>query len=356
MKVLHISWLKRSDGELGGVEKFADLLSLELRAQGHECRIISWSDYPGAKKANNLNNPDKALLLGAWAEAEIDFDIAVSDGYWGAGITAHPVAPVIHGTWAQFHVNMGNPSPLTHPEVQAQHRAFNAVNAFPIACSPASARELSYWHHRGAYATILHGVDARAFSPLKQGHYGALPVILHAATNDKKGRPLMPRLAADLAQDFQVTYLNAGRGEEAAAFQRGDVFFHPARHEGNAYALLEAMSTGLPIVTTPVGLFADIRDYTVGRVLPLDTTIAGWAAAVREVWGDGVLPYRRFAQHSRALAGRLASLEDFRVRWSATLQAILKGADSPCPPAAMAAWVLATCDQVAGPRSAINRS
>ena len=287
MRVVHVSWLKRSDGELGGVEKFADYLRRALAEAGHDCTIVSWSDYPKHGSARNMSNPDKALVLGSWLESEMEFDVAVSDGYWGHGITQHPVLPVVHGTWAQFHLNMGD-SPWGNHEVRAQHDAFNAPNAFPVACSPASARELVAHHRRQPVATILHGVDLEAFRPANPADIMPdnipHPVILHAATNAKKGQEIMPAIARELGAGFSVEYLNAKIDEEPDAFRRGDIFLHPSQHEGNAYALLEALATGLPVVTTNVGLFESIEDGLVGRVLPVGSTVSQWAEAVRDVW------------------------------------------------------------------------
>lgn len=312
-RFVHLSWLKRQDGELGGVEKFGDYLQRALTEAGHECRLISWSDYPNAERVNNISNCDRALLLGAWVERELEFDAAISDGYWGAGISVHPVIPVVHGTWAQFHVNMGS-SPWSNAEVQQQHAAFTAPNAYPVACSAASARELDQYHHVKAHV-ILHGIDLDRFYPRKDSRIMPEPVVLHAATNDKKGRHLMQPIARALGHDFRVEYLNAKVGEEPRRFQAGDIFLHPSRHEGNAYALLEALSTGLPIVTTPVGLFEDVPDRSVGRILPIAATVHEWADAVREVWGDGSTPYRSYALEARRTAHDLADYNRFASEW-----------------------------------------
>ena len=320
MKVVHLSWLKRDDGELGGVEKFADYLQRALQESGHECSVIPWSDYPQHRVASNMSNPDKALVLGSWLESELEFDLAVSDGYWGHGITQHPVVPVVHGTWAQFHLNMGG-SPWTNHEVRAQHDAFNAPNAYPVACSPASARELLHHHRREPAATILHGVDLQVFRPRLPKNADIIPqniphpVILHAATNVKKGKEIMPAIARDLGAGFSVQYLNAKIGEEPEAFRRGDIFLHPSQHEGNAYALLEALATGLPIVTTNVGLFESIEDGLVGRVLPVGSTVSQWADAVRDLWPHVEV----LSQAARACAERMADFETFREKWVAFL-------------------------------------
>ena len=333
VKVVHISWLKRSDGELGGVEKFAHYLQRALFEAGHDCAIIGWSDYPKHRTARNMSNPDKALVLGSWLESEMEFDVAVSDGYWGHGITQHPVLPVVHGTWAQFHLNMGG-SPWANHEVRAQHDAFNAPNAFPVACSPASARELLAHHRRQPVATILHGVDLEAFRPHcpEEGNNitgertdkaTCYPIVLHAATNAKKGQEIMPAIARELGAAFSVEYLNAKAGEEPDAFRRGHIFLHPSRHEGNAYALVEALASGLPVVTTNVGLFASIEDGLVGRVLPVGSTVSQWAAAVRDVWE---VRWPELSKAARACAESTADFQTFAAKWVALLGHVIMGA------------------------------
>lgn len=324
MKIIHLSWLKRSEENLGGVEKFAHYLNRALTEAGHECQIVAWSDYPNRSKVGNIGNVDAALLLGSWVESEYDFDVAVTDGYWGAGITRHPVAAVIHGTWAQFHVNMMNPSPWLNAEVRAQHDAFNAINVFPVACSRAAARELEQHHRRQAAATILHGVDLKAFYPRKVGGFTPdhIPVVLHAATNEKKGSGLMPGITRELGPEYFVSYLQAKAGEEPQAFQRGDLFLHPSKHEGCSFALIEAIATGLPIATTDVGMFEDIPDFSVGRVLPISTTVAQWAAVVREIWGDGRTPYKKYAEEARRTAKDIADFERFKAEWVMFLEGL----------------------------------
>jgi len=320
MRVVHLSWLKRDapDNSLGGVEKFASYLRLVLGRSGHACQLVAWSDFPSRQKCERLANPDKALVLGSWAEAELEFDVAVSDGYWGLGITRHKVLPVVHGTWAQFHLNMGG-SPWLNAEVQAQYQAFTAPNTFPVACSPASARELLEHHRRAPYRTILHGVDLQEFRPQKDSRADGRPIVLHAATNPKKGREIIPAIARELGQDYRVEFLNAGAGQEALAFQRGDVFLHPSRHEGNAYALLEAMATGLPIVTSSVGLFESIEPGLVGPVLPYTATVSQWTDGVREAWEKRIA----YGRAARSTARRLASLDRFQDEWLKLLQEVI---------------------------------
>ena len=328
LTVAHVSWLKRDDGELGGVEKFADYLRAALRAKGWGVILIGWSDFPHRDRFPELPNPEKALLLGKWIDGPqfgVHYDVAVSDGYWGLGISSKPVVPVIHGTWAEFHERMGLRPGL---EVQRQGEAFNAPNAFPVACSAASARELRRHHGRAASAVICHGIDLAAYHPCNAPLPPGPPwvVIEAAGRNEKKGAKLIPRIAALLGSDYRIEYLGAGRGEEPAAFRRGHVFLLPTRHEGNAYSCLEALASGLPVVTGNAGVFEDIqRDKAglspVGYTLPITATAEDYATAVRAACAR--VKGNRWGTAPRAWAEQNANMTDFANRWDGFLRDIL---------------------------------
>jgi len=326
---IHVSWLKRDDGELGGVEKFAAYLRVALQERGWAVAVISWNDFPQAAKFAQISNPDKALILGRWLDGPtfgMAYDVAVSDGYWGLGITSHPVVPVVHGTWAEFHTRMGLRPTL---EVQRQGEAFNAPNAFPIACSAAAAREVRRHHGRVVTATILHGIDLAAYHPPAPDAYPPDPppwVVLHAASNEKKGLRLIPQVGHLLGPDYDLQYLNAGLGQEPVAFRRGHLFLHPTRHEGNAYATLEALATNLPVVTTRSGIFEDIP-YTpdgqtaVGFTLPITATPEQYASAIRQTCARLQSGY--WGHRPRGWAEQNANMTAFADAWDTALRQII---------------------------------
>jgi glycosyltransferase involved in cell wall biosynthesis len=325
-RVVHVSWLKRSEGALGGVEKFAMHLAKALTTECFECRIVGWSDHPDAERLNERPLADKAQLLGEWIDRSLEFDIAVADGYWGRGIRSRPVVPVVHGTWAEYDRRMrGTAATAVAGDIRAQHDAFTAQNAFPVAGSHASARELLAHHGRQPVVTVLNGIDLAAFRPMLTLGRKDVAIVLHAAHSLKKGADLLPGIAAALGGAFALEPLAAGPGEEATAYARGDVFLHPSRHEGNAYALLEAMAVGLPIVTTPVGLFESIADRDLGRILPVGAPAHEWAAAIRDVWGDGIAPCLQYARHARQRACELADFDRFSDEWRTFLASLVSG-------------------------------
>lgn len=93
----------------------------------------------------------------------------------------------------------------------------------------------------------------------------------------------------------------------AALLQRADAFLHTSCSEGISNAVLEAMATGLPVVTTGVGGMAEaVRDGIEGYLVPVRDADAT-AAALFRLAGDPALRERM------GTAGRRRVLADFRL-------------------------------------------
>ena len=95
--------------------------------------------------------------------------------------------------------------------------------------------------------------------------------------------------------------------EVAALLQGADVFLHTSCSEGISNAVLEAMATGLPVVTTDVGGMAEaVRDGIDGYLVPVRDSDATAAALVR-LAGDPELRAQMGA------AGRERVMTDYRL-------------------------------------------
>ena len=103
----------------------------------------------------------------------------------------------------------------------------------------------------------------------------------------------------------------------AALLQGADVFLHTSWSEGISNAVLEAMATGLSVVTTDVGGMAEaVRDGIEGYLVPVRDSDATAAALVR-LAGDPEL------RKQMGAAGRERVMADFRLEDQITAFAAL---------------------------------
>jgi glycosyltransferase involved in cell wall biosynthesis len=162
--------------------------------------------------------------------------------------------------------------------------------------------------------TIVPGAtDPRRFTPAERP-LGALrepPVLLfHGRVDRRKGvldllaalpedvRLVVSGIGPDLEEararaDGRTTFLGYVPIEEAPeVYRSADVFVSPTYSEGFSNTLLEAMASGLPVVTTDsVGVVDAVRDGENG-LLHAPGDVPGLAAALRRVLDDGALRTR----------------------------------------------------------------
>lgn len=92
-------------------------------------------------------------------------------------------------------------------------------------------------------------------------------------------------LAARLAVEDMVIFTGMVRGElKAGLFQRCDLFCLPTEHESFGVVILEAMASGLPVITTPdVPLW---RELEPGALTILERSVPAWADAMASLLAD----------------------------------------------------------------------
>jgi glycosyltransferase involved in cell wall biosynthesis len=135
-------------------------------------------------------------------------------------------------------------------------------------------------------------------------------------------RPDLEALARDLGVDDLVRFHGAKRKDEvAAALRRADVFVLPSLWETLSCALLEALSTGLPVVATRVGGVPEVVGAAQG-ILVAPASSEALADGLREL--VGTLPdYDRDRLRAKAVAefGHVA----IGRRWAAIYESVDRG-------------------------------
>ena len=136
---------------------------------------------------------------------------------------------------------------------------------------------------------VPYGVDSRFNLPEKKTHTGPLRVLFAGAVNLNKGAPYVleaarrlknkavfrmigdiqvtPRKKNILAEHVELTGL-VPRSEMIKHYAWADVFLFPSICDGFGLVLIEALSAGLPVITTPNTGVA-IRDGKEGFIVPI---------------------------------------------------------------------------------------
>mgnify|MGYP001149866747 CR=1 FL=1 len=176
-----------------------------------------------------------------------------------------------------------------------------------------------YWNDflsrvaRSPVETVRNTIDTEAFPIAERDRPSpAVNLLFLGLVGERKGtfeliRALRRALDAPPAPDLKLVVAGNGELERAAALARelgladrveiagwigpeeklrrlreADVFVLPTHHEGLPMALLEAMSTGLPAVTTPVGGIPEVvRDGETGLLVAPGNVAALTGAVVR---------------------------------------------------------------------------
>lgn len=285
---LHLSFTTRAGGDRGGVPKFAWYLQ---RAIG--CDILTPSQVGGLDW-----NKYKVLV------ADGTMTDHFPHNFKGLKIS------VVHGTWAEF--GLRNKTKAFEGEAESQGRVWNQSDVLTVAVSQ-SAADMVLKHHKAEVDAIIpNGIDLSAYVPRLNSN--VKPVLLHAATDYNKDALGKLNEIARLLPEFDCQFLGAKIGEEPNKFARGDIFLSCSHCEGYSYATVEAMSCGLPIVTSSTGIFEDMDPRGVGHVVAWDAPAEQFSAAVRTVWNN------RSTYKPREWVEQHGSFELFASRWNAFIE------------------------------------
>ena len=132
----------------------------------------------------------------------------------------------------------------------------------------------------------------------------ALPAVpdLHLAVAGREQGTPYPGIAEALGVGSRVHFLGFRR-DMSALMRAVDLFVFPSRYEPCGLVLLEAMASGVPVVTARGVGIADLIDHRVGAVLEDCDDVDGLAATLRVLVADDALR-RTMGSNARALAER----------------------------------------------------
>ncbi|MCC5637501.1 glycosyltransferase family 4 protein [Nostoc sp. CHAB 5844] len=245
----------------------------------------------------------------------------------------------VHSSWLRSPVHISRIRPDAYGFYQWLYTALNArweKQAFQraqvvVAVSEKVAKELiNLGVPRDRIRVIVNGVDLQEFTPgvasrqklnlpenVNLGLFAGdirtprknLDSVLHAlvkvpdlhlaVVGSTDGSPF-PQLAADLGISERVHFLGYRR-DIAEIMRAVNLFVFPSRYEACTLVLLEALASGLPVVTATATGGAELVTPECGIVLPDSDNVDALATALSSLVGDRTL-MQQMGQAARAVA------------------------------------------------------
>jgi glycosyltransferase involved in cell wall biosynthesis len=331
------SYLPHSSG--AGVERFVDMISDMVRRSGRTPKILDLSSVmPSESRLRKIR------YLVAWkigrevSRRAGPSDIVVCNNFFSWNAPRKRSMVVYHGTDRGRSIkNRKNMSTFRHLAVRTVGSFLEkrtGKGRFVIAVSNSAKEEVEAYYGLKVQGVIPNAVDLSLFSPAPdrarlRAEFG-LPedkfLILFVGTSDpRKGlgwiiREIGPKLGKDqhlvLRTDMTdppagVTLLKRMPIERLADLYRAcDVLLFPTAYEGCSFSLVEALASGLPVITSPAGSGRDLGEVDTLRPYIIDGNDAekyveclSRLQASDEEWARVSAAVRRFAEEHHGLSG-----------------------------------------------------
>ncbi|NLI73854.1 MAG: glycosyltransferase family 4 protein [Euryarchaeota archaeon] len=342
MKVALLS-IYSFDEVKGGTELFTE----HLQSTFNDAQVFTYSSsYNGSGidlTKFNLEEARKGMVIGRYFHKHHradDFDIIISNSiagwYLGVSRLDIPMLNVFHFTMRGLadQVLRGTPGYFPSKYISSIFEKLASVGKSNVAVSRKVAREL--WSlYRIRSKVIEHGVDMELFRPISKekardalGLEHDVPIALFVGRPDHtKGFDIVLRAAKE-RPNIQFVCITSPRvcGTSIVArhdvpnhcmplyYSAADLLLFPSRYESVGYVGLEAMACDLPVVVSRTGVFEDIDEGDVGRIVP------SWDASAYVEAIDDVLSH---PFHPRRAVKDRFSIERFRADYrAAAIEAI----------------------------------
>ena len=288
MKIFILSTTKESTG---GVERFSAYLKDGVISLGHTADIISFEDLSVGQKRivkwsrfAGLYQPTLGFFLGKIASKK-DFDVCVTNGMLGWNMVNKNTVNIQHGTFARSADRIDRGRNFFkffikkyiwgHFEELAGKRANVCV-----AVSKEVKESVEKYYHIENCIVVQNATDTSFFKPddknesrKKMGLPLDIPICIFVGRFEiAKGKHILEKIQSHMKSiGGQLIVAERYSQEELSMlYTASDVFALPSLHEGCSYALLDAMSCGLPFVASPVGL---VKEFVESSIFPECTVL-----------------------------------------------------------------------------------
>jgi glycosyltransferase involved in cell wall biosynthesis len=295
----------------GGTELFTE----HLRSAFPDLTLITYKDAARSSLPRldrfNLQEPRMGLAIGRRFREMLkqeDFDLAICNstaGWWLSVLPPDiPMLNVFHYTMKGLaRETLGGTSGyLPSRYFLPLFERLTAYAKTDVAVSHKVHRELEAEYGIGSHV-IENGVPLDRFSPIDKEQAreelgieedGPLALFVGRADHTKgfdivqevaRRRPGLRILcvtSSNVEEKGLIVHRNVPNERMPLYYSAADLLLFPSRYESFGYAPLEAMACGLPVVASRTGIFEDLRDERVGKLVA-DGRAESFADAVDEV-------------------------------------------------------------------------
>ena len=276
-----------------------------------------------------------------------EYAAIITNGFYGTHIKRKCCIHIYHGTVAGYRRAVASRlSFFSHLRLRSMEilERFSGRGKIVVAVSEHCAKELKRYYGLSASHIIENAVDTSFFTPVsdkerkmnRQSLFESdAPVIIFVGRVEyAKGADILNEIiylsqkkynflicAGELEEVYRIRdasnviyMLGLNPAAMKTAYRSADVFLLPSRYEGYGLAVAEALSAGIPVVGSKVGLMADIHksNPVIGHyILDRDADLSEYLQRIDEAVADR----ERLSLLSREYILQLHDPELYSKRW-----------------------------------------
>jgi len=341
---MNIAILTTSKHVIGGVERFSKYVQEVLEQDGHIVSVYGKEDLSlvqrvGVRLARfcGVQQPVFGYFLGRCVLVR-DHHVVITNGLLGWSLKRGKIINVQHGTFARAAIRIDRKRNiikfLIKRYIWGYFEGIAARRArVCIAVSSETKESVTTLYSVTRAVTIPNAVDTEFFKPIEKSiarkHIG-LP--LHRKIAVFVGRFEYEK-GKDILEKIQQ-YLEGVNGEMIIAehytqedlvmiYNAADIFLLPSLHEGCSYALLEAMSIGLPFLASPVGLISDFhRDQLFKECIVNNQTPEAYIEAMKQLFSLSEEKNARLREDIRGYVLATHNLKKFKESYIKVIESL----------------------------------
>ena len=265
-----------------------------------------------------------------------EFDLVFCNDVAGLGLKILapdiPAYQVFHYTYKGFAgaALRGRPGYFSSYHLQSLFEKFTANGKKVVAVSHKTRRELEELYGLSA-KVIENGVPLDHFKPMPRerareqlGIEWSGPMGIFVGRMDRtKGFDIVQAVARKRRKDLRILCVTGAAVDDEniiiarkvpnekmpVYYSAADFLFFPSFYESSSYASIEAIACGLPVVANRTGLFEDVEEHRVGRILESRDPEA-YSSAIDEVLRNGEYDTRRLAEERFSMERFTRSYQD----------------------------------------------